>query len=200
MSRRGRGSGADTQFTPRGEPAADGARTMSNNSYDNTFLKHFAQIIAGLMLVTVVLMGLAYSIYASRDPYTNPRREAEVAARIAPEGSAYAGSTGKAAMEAAAEAAKKAAAGQVAYEGTTDGSVIFGKLCTACHGTGAGGAPKLEKALWADRVKQGVDVLVKHAVEGFKGNAGLMPPKGGNPSLTDEQVQATVKWMLANIK
>ena len=72
--------------------------------------------------------------------------------------------------------------------------------CTACHGTGAGGAPKLEKALWADRVKQGVDVLVKHATEGFKGNAGIMPPKGGNPSLTDEQVRATVKWMLDSLK
>jgi len=173
---------------------------MSTNQYDATFLKHFAQIIAGLMGVTVLLIVLANGIYSSREPYQNPRREAEIAARIAPEGGVYAGNTGKAAMEAAAEAAKKLAMSQVAYDGTTDGSVIFGKLCTACHGTGAGGAPKLEKGLWADRVKQGVDVLVKHATEGFKGNAGIMPPKGGNPSLTDEQVKSTVKWMLDNLK
>lgn len=173
---------------------------MSTNQYDSTFLKHFAQIIAGLMGVTVFLILLADHIYSSKPGYENPVREAETNARIAPEGAAYAGNTGKAAMEAAAEAARKAAAAQVAYEGTTDGSVIFGKLCTACHGTGAGGAPKLEKALWADRVKQGVDVLIKHASEGFKGTAGIMPPKGGNPSLNDEQVKATVKWMLDNLK
>ena len=175
---------------------------MSNNQYDATFLRHFAQIIAGLMGVTVLLILLAHHIYSGQPGYenANPVREAETSARLAPEGGVYAGNTGKAAMEAAAEAAKKLAASQVAYDGTTDGSVIFGKLCTACHGTGAGGAPKLEKALWADRVKQGVDVLVKHATEGFKGAAGIMPPKGGNPSLTDEQVKATVKWMLDNLK
>jgi cytochrome c5 len=128
---------------------------MSTNQYDATFLRHFAQIIAGLMVLTVVLILLASWIYGQREPYSNPRREAEVAARIAPEGGVYAGNTGKAAMEAAAEAAKKLAASQVAYEGTTDGSVIFGKLCTACHGTGAGGAPKLEKGLWADRGEAG---------------------------------------------
>lgn len=173
---------------------------MSSNQYDATFLRHFAQIIAGLMGLTVVLILLASWIYSQKPPYENTRRDAEVAARIAPEGGVYAGNTGKAAMEAAAEAAKKLAASQVAYDGTTDGSVIFGKLCTACHGTGAGGAPKLEKGLWAERVKQGADVLVKHATEGFKGAAGIMPPKGGNPSLTDEQVKATVKWMLDNLK
>jgi cytochrome c5 len=43
-------------------------------------------------------------------------------------------------------------------------------------------------------------VLHKHAIEGFTGGAGVMPPKGGNPALTDAQVIATVDWMLANIK
>jgi cytochrome c5 len=170
------------------------------NKYDSTFLKHFAQLIAGLMVLTVVLMFVGHGIYATMPKHESPKRAAEQAARIAPEGSAYAGSTGKAAAAAAAEAAKKAAAGQVAYDGTTDGSVIFGKLCTACHGTGAGGAPKLEKGLWADRVKQGIETLDKHAIDGFKGAAGQMPAKGGNPSLTDEQVKATVKWMVDNLK
>jgi cytochrome c5 len=45
-----------------------------------------------------------------------------------------------------------------------------------------------------------MDTLLKHAIEGFTGNAGIMPPKGGNPSLTDEQVQATVQWMVDNLK
>jgi cytochrome c5 len=63
-----------------------------------------------------------------------------------------------------------------------------------------GGAPKLEKSAWADRIKQGIETLDKHALEGFKGAAGQMPARGGNPALTDEQVKATVKWMVDNLK
>jgi cytochrome c5 len=36
--------------------------------------------------------------------------------------------------------------------------------------------------------------------EGYQGEAGLMPARGGNPSLTDEQVASTVHWMLDNLK
>jgi cytochrome c5 len=78
--------------------------------------------------------------------------------------------------------------------------VIYGNLCGACHTSGAGGAPKLEKAAWAARIAQGVDTLHKHAIEGFTGTEGMMPAKGGNPSLTDEQVIATVDWMVENLK
>jgi cytochrome c5 len=49
------------------------------------------------------------------------------------------------------------------------------------------------------RIAQGNDTLHKHAVEGT-GAAGVMPAKGGNPALTDEQVIATVDWMLGNLK
>ena len=50
---------------------------------------------------------------------------------------------------------------------------------------------------------QGLDTLVKHAIEGYSGPDGkgaLMPAKGGNPSLTDAQVKATVEWMLTQVK
>jgi cytochrome c5 len=88
----------------------------------------------------------------------------------------------------------------VAYGGTTDGSVIFGNLCTGCHTSGAGGAPTLDKTHWAARIAQGKDTLYDHAIHGFHGAAGTMPPKGGNPALSDAQVKATVDWMLSQIK
>ena len=50
------------------------------------------------------------------------------------------------------------------------------------------------------RIAQGADTLHKHAIEGFQGNAGIMPAKGGNPALTDEQVIATVQWMVDNLQ
>jgi len=47
---------------------------------------------------------------------------------------------------------------------------------------------------------QGLDELVTKAIEGFTGSTGVMPPKGGNPALTDEQVKATVEWMVTQSK
>ena len=97
-------------------------------------------------------------------------------------------------MQAAAEAAAKAAASQVAYGGTTDGKTIYDNLCNSCHTAGVAGAPKLgDKAMWGPRIAEGLDTLIKHAIEGYNGPDGnFMPAKGGNPALTDEQVKAAV--------
>ena len=56
------------------------------------------------------------------------------------------------------------------------------------------------KEAWAPRIAQGMDLMVKHAVEGFQGAAGIMPAKGGNPALTDEQVRATVEYMVGKVQ
>ena len=58
------------------------------------------------------------------------------------------------------------------------------------------GAP-LEQAVAST---EGIDTLVKHATEGFTGKSGVMPPKGGNPALTDEQIKATVTWIVSQVK
>lgn len=176
---------------------------MSNpvTSTDRIFLKHFAMLIVFLMVVAVALIALGFYIYSKHPPEQNPKAEAEASARIAPVGAAYAGDTGRAAMAAAQEAAKAAAAAQVAYGGTTDGKTIYGNLCHSCHDTGAGGAPKIsDKAAWAPRVAAGIETLDKHAIEGYTGKSGIMPAKGGNPSLTDEQVKATVQWIVDQVK
>jgi cytochrome c5 len=151
-------------------------------------------------VVTVALIGGAALLHYGRSVQQDEFAEARLAQRLQPVGSVYAGETGAAALAAAQEAAREAAKGQVAFDGTLDGATIYNGLCSACHGSGAGGAPKLEQAAWSARIAQGVDVLVKHAIDGYQGTAGLMPARGGNASLTDEQVDATVKWMLDNIK
>jgi len=82
-----------------------------------------------------------------------------------------------------------------------DGKKIFTDTCSVCHGQGIAGAPKFgDKALWAPRVAQGVDVLYQHALNGFQGKGGLMPPKGGNTSLSDAEVKAAVDYMVAAAK
>ena len=171
------------------------------SSTDRVFLRHFSLVIGFLVLVMLGLQGVAYWLYANNPPAQNPEKAKEVATRIAPVGGVYAGDTGRAALVAAQEAAKKAAEAQVAYGGTLDGKVIFGNLCKTCHENAATGAPVLtDKGAWAPRVGQGMDTLFTHAINGFTGSKGMMPAKGGNPSLTDAQVKATVQWMVSQVK
>jgi cytochrome c5 len=38
--------------------------------------------------------------------------------------------------------------------------------------------------------------MIDNAVNGFKGNSGFMPAKGGHQALTDEEVSSAVMYML----
>lgn len=80
----------------------------------------------------------------------------------------------------------------------TVGKTVYEGKCKACHATGAAGAPKLEdKANWAPRIAQGMDTLNQHALQGFKGTVGFMPPKGGFATLSDDEVKAAVAYMVS---
>ncbi|MFC4728977.1 c-type cytochrome [Coralloluteibacterium thermophilus] len=166
---------------------------------DLVFLKRFSVILGILMAVAVFLIVVAVSIHFSQPREVDPSVQARVEQRIRPVGDVYAGATGAAAKAAAEEAARAAAASQVAFGGTLEGDVIYNGACAACHGTGAGGAPTLTRGEWGARLAQGSDTLHRHAIEGFTGSQGLMPAKGGMPSLTDEQVIAAVDWMVDNL-
>ena len=168
-------------------------------NYDLEFLKKFSLVIGFLMLVTVGLMAGAYYVHQQVPAEVHPAVAAQTHARIAPMGEVYAGATGAAQQAEAAKAALAEATKDVPFGGSTDGSVIYNGLCTGCHTSGAGGAPTLTAAGMGARKAKGVETLYKHAIEGFQGT-GMMPAKGGNPALTDEQVKATVDWMLANVK
>ena len=170
-------------------------------NYDLEFLKHFSMVIAFLAAVTLGLILFAHHLNGTLQHAPDPAAKQRVLDRIAPTGEVYAGATGAAAQADALKAAAAAAASQVAYGGTTDGKTIFDNLCTACHTTGVGKAPTLDHSHWDKRLAQGKDTLYKHAIEGYTGpDGGIMPPKGGNAGLSEEQIHATVDWMLANLK
>ena len=89
----------------------------------------------------------------------------------------------------------------VADAGKPDGKKIFESTCTVCHGAGIAGAPKFgDKAAWAPRIGQGINVLYTHAIAGLQTKAGVMPPKGGNLALSDPDVKAAVDYMVAAAK
>lgn len=80
------------------------------------------------------------------------------------------------------------------------GERIFKQVCHACHGMGVAGAPKLgDRAQWEKRIGQGPEKLLRNAIQGFSGNHGTMPPRGGKPDLTDAEVKAAVDYMLAKL-
>ena len=100
--------------------------------------------------------------------------------------------------------------GEVCIEGKSDcapppsatpaaprsGEQVFTTVCTACHQAGIAGAPKLgDTADWAPRIAQGEDTLLSHALAGFTGTKGSMPPKGTCMNCSDAEIRAAVQYM-----
>lgn len=78
-----------------------------------------------------------------------------------------------------------------------DGKAVYDQACMACHAQGVAGAPKQgDTEAWADRIAKGMDTLYENSINGFQGDAGMMPPKGGFANLSDEEVEAAVDYMV----
>jgi len=79
------------------------------------------------------------------------------------------------------------------------GRSVWIKNCEGCHGYGVADAPiPMEPDQWVPRLQQDVAVLHTHAINGFFGpDNSMMPARGGNPDLTDDQVKAAVDYMVA---
>ena len=81
---------------------------------------------------------------------------------------------------------------------TMSGPQVYNSSCLVCHGAGIGGAPVLgDTAAWTERLAKGNDAVVLNAINGFTGDSGVMPAKGGNVALSDEEVTAAVDYMIA---
>lgn len=80
-----------------------------------------------------------------------------------------------------------------------DAETDYQQTCAACHGPGVAGAPRLGDAeAWKERIARGHQALVEHAINGFTGKQGVMPPKGGFTNLSDSRVQAIVEYMVSH--
>ena len=72
------------------------------------------------------------------------------------------------------------------------GEQIVKMQCVKCHGSGVNGAPKIDdRAAWAPRMRQGLQVTVASATKGH----GKMPARGGIADLTDTELRAAILYM-----
>jgi cytochrome c5 len=169
---------------------------------DRAFLRQFGAVIAGLLALTVALIFLARYIQPEPDANANPSQAILAEQRILPVGAVRSGEAGAAALAEAQAAALVAApaagtaapaAGDVAADAVVDGEAVYAGLCKACHEAGVAGAPIAESEQMTARLdEKGLDMLVSNALNGLN----AMPPRGGNPALTDEQIRAAVEFML----
>ncbi|MFM0043234.1 c-type cytochrome [Paraburkholderia sediminicola] len=77
------------------------------------------------------------------------------------------------------------------------GEEVYKAVCSACHATGAAGAPKFTNtADWAPRISQGFDTLWHTALAG----KGAMPPRGGTSpdDYSDFEIARAVVYMANN--
>jgi cytochrome c5 len=147
-------------------------------------------IIGLLVAFAIVLFAYARSIGAdTQEKYVleEPLRLREVQANVAPFAKVAIAGHDNSALAAIAKPAGAASAVP------TTGEAAFTQVCSACHTSGAVGAPKIgDKAAWAPRLAQGKDTLYKTAIAG-KGN---MPPKGGT-QWPDATIRMTVDYMVS---
>ena len=176
---------------------------------DRQFFQTFAIIIGILFFLKLTLIGIAVGVagtqreeqmlgnkYAQQQQVERIQSRGQVAVR---EGSAGVSSLPAAetaqpvpvapGVEPAADAPPEASAvGQQTYE----------TACFACHGTGAAGAPRIgDVEDWSARIAKGRDVLIQHSLEGYMGDRGFMPPKGGQTHLEDDAVIAALDYMVS---
>jgi cytochrome c5 len=159
-------------------------------------------LIVGIYLI----VQLALHAYAGRSMKGDPSMsEAAVKSRIAPVAQLAIDPNAQVAAAAPAPAQSAVASVSIpppsapakAAAGAGSGKSTYDSVCHVCHAAGVAGAPKFgDKAAWAPRIKQGLAALHASALKG----KGAMPPKGGNPSLSDADVAAAVDYMVSAAK
>jgi cytochrome c5 len=157
-------------------------------SEDKQILNDLGKVIGVLVVIAVVISIVAINLVGDDKQGSAALYEKKVLNRIKPLGEV---ATTLAEAKEASPVVKEVV---VEETGPMTGEQVFNKACMACHSTGAAGAPKVgDVAVWAPRIAQGVDVLFEHATKGFKG----MPPRGGSPQLSDEDITAAIDFMVA---
>ena len=145
----------------------------SHSSFIKTPQQLVVVIVASFLVPVIGIVLLVQLVTSQRGADPNALTPESVAKRLQPVGHLELGAGGGAA-------------------GGKSGEEVVKTVCAACHQTGVAGAPKIgDKAAWGARFREGLNAMVKDAIKGIRG----MPPRGGNPTLSDDEVARAVVFM-----
>lgn len=169
---------------------------------DARFTNVFSIMIGGLIILTIILIIVAVIIGSgvNQSSINASVNNEQIAERLEPTGQINIGEASMAesgAAESGGSGGGSAAPSEPESTEVASGESVYNGSCGACHNAGVAGAPvQGDSEAWSDRIAKGIETLYQHAIEGFQGNAGVMPAKGGNPGLSDEEVKAAVDFMV----
>ena len=165
-----------------------------------------SQFFDSFMLVIGILMGAAVGLFFlvraiaidTQGQYlkSDPEVLAEVSKRLEPVGHVMKLGDAELAAAAAAVSAPKPVAAPMT------GPQVYNAVCVVCHAPpgNAGAPPTGDVEAWGPRIAKGNDTLHTHAIEGFKGDKGFMPPKGGRVDLSDAEISSAVDYIVSQAK
>ncbi len=156
-----------------------------SEAQDETFSPQNITVLGGLLLIAIILGEVVIGQHGNDEMTAEPVDTMEdMAMRLQPVVSIDEMRSSMTVASAAGDTADKSP------------DQLYQAACLACHSTGAAGAPKIgDAAAWKARLAKGLDSLVTSAINGI----GAMPPRGGS-QYNDEQVRATVEYILAESK
>jgi cytochrome c5 len=165
---------------------------------DSKFINNFSLVLGILVAIAIALLALARSVAARTqgvEIYDDAAYVATVAASTAPFAQEAVSGQDNSAMAIKAPAGAGPA---IAMAVPKNGKDLFESVCTSCHGAGIAGAPKAgDKGAWGPRIAEGKAALYQHALGGFTGKSGVMPPKGGRTDLPDDLIKQGVDYMVS---
>jgi cytochrome c5 len=139
-----------------------------------------------------LVIAAALAACGDKSPTTGATATPATTTPVATEAAATPAPVVAAALPAATVAKGPAASAEVLAKGET----IYTATCLACHGAGVLGAPKIgDKALWEPRIAKGMDALYASSINGIK----MMPARGGNAALKDDEMKAAVDYMVSKV-
>lgn len=151
-------------------------------------------VIAILFLIAKLILS---NMLAVADGVLEPEpMDAEaVEERIKPVAKETVGEEQIAAAPAAVEEDAAAASDGANTEENSVGKQVYNQVCSVCHSTGMMNSPRFGNADdWAPRLEQGIETVYGHALNGLN----MMPARGGNPTLSDDEVKAAVDFMISS--
>jgi cytochrome c5 len=165
---------------------------------DTHFFNMFSLVIGLLVAIAICLFALS-RVVASRTQEQQMLAERqylkEVEQRVQPFARVAVAGQDNSALAIAATSPTPAAG--TALPAPKNATEVFEQTCKTCHGAGIAGAPKAgDHAAWAPRLAKGKEILYSHALEGYQGSTGVMPPKGGRVDLPDDLIKQAVDHMV----